>query len=997
VRRTDTKRRDLPRLTILAALGAALGVSTLAALTTSTPLSQYGRDVWDSDSGLPQNSVDAILQTSDGYLWLGTQEGLVRFDGVRFTIFDTRNTPAMPDDWTLALRQTRDGTLWIGTGEGLVRERDGKFEAWPKDHPLGSAFIPQLLESRDGALWIASNKGLTRIDGKGTRVFTERDGWRSGAVSAVAEDARGRIWVGSRRALALFESGHLRPLSGKGVPDGVTALLADPSGGMWAGTVQGLVHIDDSGVRTWGPGEGLTNTHIQVLYRDAEGVLWIGTTGGLFRFWRNAFESLTRDNGGLSSEDVGSIFEDREGSLWVGTRDGGLNRLKDERIANYSSRQGLPDDRVWTVFEDREHNIWAGTTDGSLSRLAPGAAKFESVAHFDARVLALAQDPSGDLWVGTRGAGLFRMHGTKLFHFTAGEGFPAIVVFALCVDRDGSVWIGSGGTGLYRYRDGKITQYTSYRDGLAADVVFSLYQDRGGTLWIGTFGGGLSRFRDGKFTTLTARDGLAHNNVMSILEDAGGTFWFGTRGGLSRWKDGTFTSYRQATGLFHDAVQSVLADDRGYLWLTSNRGIFRVRSDELDAAARGGVTMLHPVGFTTAKGMRSVECNNGQHGGFRSHDGRFWFATVKGLAMADPGLIRLNPVPPKVVVESVVSGRQTLAGVTGLTLPPARRDLELHYTALSFRNPTALRFRYRLEGFDHGWIEAGGRRAAYYTNLPAGHYRFRVLAGNEDGVWSEEGAVSDLTLEQSLTESSWFRLLCLAAAAVLAWSAHRLRSRQLAAREALRAAVFEAKLSALQSQLQPHFLFNALNSLLPLVGSEPARAKKMIVRIGDLLRASLLSETAPMVSLERDLALLDEYLDIERMRFRDRIQIEIDADAVSREAQVPSFLLQPLVENAIKHAAHPRTGRVRIRIGARVEGEHLTLTVRDDGPGMPLAEAGPSNGIGLANIRRRLEMLYPGNHEFRTSNPPDGGCEVLIRIPFARAEEEPGRQVRLLG
>ncbi len=942
--------------------------------------------------------MDAVLQTRDGYLWLGTQEGLVRFDGVRFTVFDSRNTPAMTDDWSLALRQTRDGTLWVGTGEGLLRERNGSFEAWTQDRALTHAFVQQLLESRDGALWVASNKGLTRIDARGSRSFGERDGWWAGAVSSVAEDSRGRIWVGSRRVLARFEGGRLHAVTGEGIPTGVTALLADPAGGVWAGTSKGLAHLDDSGIRTYGPKEGLTNTNIQVLYRDAEGVLWIGTTGGLFRFWGGAFETLTRDNGGLSSEDVGSIFEDREGSLWVGTRDGGLNRLKDERVANYSSRQGLPDDRVWTVYEDREHNIWAGTTDGSLSRLSPGASKFEVVAHFGARVLALAQDHAGDLWVGTRGAGLSRIHGKEVVHYSMADGFPAVVVFALCVDRDGSVWIGSGGTGLYHYHGGKITQYTSYRDGLAADVVFALYQDREGTLWIGTFGGGLSRFRDGKFTTLTVRDGLAHNNVMSILEDAGGTFWFGTRGGLSRFRDGKFTTYRQATGLFHDAVQNVMSDDHGYLWVTSNRGIFRVRSDELDAAARGGATMLHPVGFTTAKGMRSVECNNGQHGGFRGHDGRLWFATVKGLAMADPDQIRLNPVAPKVVIETVLSGHQALAGVTGLTLPPARRDLELHYTALSFRNPAAIRFRYRLDGFDHGWIEAGGRRAAYYTNLPAGRYRFRVLAGNEDGVWSEEGASSDLTLERSLAETAWFRFLCVAAAAALAWSAHRLRSRRLAARESLRAAVFEAKLSALQAQLQPHFLFNALNSLLPLVGNEPSRAKKMIVRIGDLLRASLMSETTQLVSLERDLTLLDEYLDIERMRFRDRIQIEIDADDASRRAQVPSFLLQPLVENAIKHAANPRTGRVRIGITARVDQDQLTLTIRDDGPGMPPADGSRTAGIGLANIRRRLEMLYPGRHEFETFNPADGGCQVRIRVPFATADaEDLGRRVRLLG
>ncbi len=982
-----------PALLMLALVAEA---SSTRGLSVTTALSQYGRDVWDSDSGLPQNSVDAVLQTRDGYLWLGTEEGLVRFDGVRFTIFDSRNTPAMRDDWALALCQTRDGTLWIGTAEGLLKEKDGKFEAWQKDSVLTNAFVDALLESRDGALWVASNKGLVRIDRRGFRVFGEKEGWWAGAVSSIAEDSRGRIWAGSRRSVAVFENGRFHPVAGDGAPSGVTALLADPAGGMWAGTAKGLMHLDGGEFHTYGPTNGLANTSIQVLYRDAEGVLWIGTSGGLFRFGQGRFEALTRDNGGLSSEDVGAIFEDREGSLWIGTRDGGLNRLKDERIANYSTRQGLPDDRVWTVFEDRDQTMWVGTTDGSLSRLVQGGTKFEVFWNFGARVLCMAQDHDGDLWVGTRGSGLYRIHGKRVIHYAMADGFPAVIVFTLCVDHQGSVWIGSGGTGLYKYRNGKFSRYTSYRDGLAADVVFSLYEDRAGTLWIGTFGGGLSRLRDGKFSSLTTRDGLAHNNVMSILEDADGTFWFGTRGGLSRWSGGKFTNYRQATGLFHDAVQNVMTDNHGYLWLTSNRGIFRVRTDELAAAARGGETLLHPVGFTTANGMRSVECNNGQHGGFRGHDGRLWFATLKGLAMADPDRIRLNPVAPKVVIENLLSDRHELPGVTGLRLPPARRNLEIHYTALSFRNPAAIRFRYRLEGFDHGWIEAGGRRAAYYTNLPAGRYRFRVLACNEDGVWSDGGAVSELTLEQSLAETAWFRFLCVAAAVGLAWSAHRLRSRRLAAREAMRAAVFEAKLSALQSQLQPHFLFNALNALLPLVGNEPGRAKKMIVRIGDLLRASLLSETTQLVTLERDLTLLDEYLDIERMRFRDRIQIEIAADESARRAQVPSFLLQPLVENAIKHAADPRTGRVRIGIEARAQDDWLDLTIRDDGPGMPSESPSKTAGIGLANIRRRLEMLYPGRHVFRVASPAGGGCEIFIRVPLSLCEVEASPRVRLL-
>jgi ligand-binding sensor domain-containing protein len=981
-----TRVRDFRRFAALlgsAAAGLWLTAAIGSALNPSTPIAQYGRDVWDSDSGLPQNSVDAILQTRDGYLWLGTQEGLARFDGVRFTIFDTRNSHAMHDDWVKALCETRDGTLWIGTEAGLLRWKNGGFEETQPRGALSTAVISELLESRDGVLWAVSSKGLARVRGDEIRIFGKEDGLPDALVRSIGEDSSGNLWVGSRSGLAKLEGTRFTALPvSRDLPGAGSALAGDPEGGLWIGTGKGLVRWNSGVARLYGATDGLANLRVQVLYRDHEGTLWVGTAGGLFRFDDGRFVALNRETGGLSSNEIDSICEDREGSLWVGTHDGGLNRLKDERIANYTVKQGLSDDRVWSVFEDRSGNMWAASADGSLSRLAPEAASFALVANLGAPIRAIDQDTEGDLWVGTRGNGAYRLHGKRIERFTAADGLLGIWVPAICADRRGGVWIGTGGAGLHYFKDGKFTVYTE-KDGLASNSIFSIFQDRGGAVWVGTFGGGVSRFENGRFQTLTTRDGLAHDIVMSVFEDDAGAFWFGTRGGLSRWKAGKFTTYRQKEGLFHDAVQKVLADDQGYLWLTSNHGIFRIRSAELDAAATGHGRTLHPVGFTTANGMRSVECNGSQHGGFRSRDGRLWFATLKGLAMADPRRIRLNTVPPQVVIEAVSAGRQRLSPEEGLKLPPSMRDLEFQYSAFSFRNPTAIRFKYRLEGFDESWIDAGARRVAYYTNLPPGRFAFHVEACNEDGVWSRDGGVLGVTLERSLSETTWFRVLCILGAAALAWGLHQIRLRRLAAHEALRTAVVEAKLSTLQAQLQPHFLFNALNSLLPLVGREPGRARRMIVRIADLLRSSLLSETRQLVTLQQDLTILEQYLEIERMRFDDRIRIEIDADESARSADVPSFMLQPLVENAIKYAADPRTGRVRIAVLARAEQAKLSLSIRDDGPGFGEDSGTASKGIGLRNIRRRLEILYPGKHVFRLGNLEEGGGEVFIEIPLS--------------
>ena len=383
--------------------------------------------------------------------------------------------------------------------------------------------------------------------------------------------------------------------------------------------------------------------------------------------------------------------------------------------------------------------------------------------------------------------------------------------------------------------------------------------------------------------------------------------------------------------------------------------------------------------------MILAESNNSQHGAWRGRDGRLWFATVKGLVMADPARIQLNPVPPPVVIEQIRVDGQALSAVAPLKLPAGTRRLEFAYTALAFRNPRAVRFRYRLEGFDKEWVDAGPRRTAYYTNVPPGRYRFRVRAANEDGVWNEAGAASDLVLERRLDQTVWFRALLLAALAAAGAALYRMRVRRLAFRERLRTALIEAQLDALQFQLRPHFLFNTLNSILPLVGKDPDRARQMVVRLGELLRISLRSEDTPLVTLEEEIASLEKYLSIEQVRFRDRLEVSFGVDPEVASAKVPSFLLQPLVENAIKHGLPGRGGRGKIAITARREGDDLAVAVRDNGPGPQPSTIDTSAGIGLRNTRRRLEALYPGRHHLELLAATGGGAEVRIRIPLSLA------------
>ncbi len=399
--------------------------------------------------------------------------------------------------------------------------------------------------------------------------------------------------------------------------------------------------------------------------------------------------------------------------------------------------------------------------------------------------------------------------------------------------------------------------------------------------------------------------------------------------------------------------------------------------------------------FSTATGMIRAECNNSQHGAWRGRDGRLWFATIKGVAMADPNRIKLNPFAPAVVIEQAIADGQAQPSPGTLALPPGSRKLEFHYTALSFRNPLAVRFKYRLEGFERDWVEAGTRRIAYYTNLPPGRYRFHVIAANEDGIWNEAGAASHIVLGRHVWDTDIFRILAAAAFVLGVYGLHRLRVARLESRERLRTEVVEARLEALQFQIRPHFLFNTLNSILPLIGADPERARQMVVRLGDLLRLSLKTEATRRVPLEEEMSLLDHYVSIERVRFRDRLEVSVAIDPEVSRALVPSFLLQPLVENAIKHGMGVRTGRVRVVVEARREGDILVLAIRDNGPG-PSHEGSDltSAGIGLPNTRGRLEALYPGTHEFELTTAPGGGAEVHVRIPLALAEPAAFAEVR---
>ncbi len=799
------------------------------ALDPEKALSQYSHDVWNTESGLPQNSVATIVQTRDGYLWFGTQEGLVRFDGVRFTVFDRENTPALRTAEILALCEAPDGTLWIGTrGAGIVGYRGDRFtiytgaEGLPdetvrgflpdssgtlwmltegglaslsggrissyRDVPALWGTLPRaLMEGPGGRLWICTEKGLVRREGGRFTTFTTADGLCSDSVRGVHPQKDGSLLVVTDGGLNLMQGERFTTLVRESLDAyPIKSTLLDRSGTLWMATQRGLLRYRDGKLERFTTADGLSSDDLTKAFQDRDGNLWLGSLGGgVIRYAGGVFSHLSSDDG-LGADQVSAIYEDREGSLWLGSDDGGLHRLKDGKFTVYGKPEGLSHDLVWVILEDRAGAVWLGTDNG-LNRLAEGRVK--SYLQKDGLTIpivqALCEDRDGTRWVGTWGGGVYRRAGDRFVPFAPVKEMATDYICQIYQDREGALWIGTWGRGLRRYADGVLTTFTTAQ-GLSHNKVRVVREDRRGNLWVGT-DGGLDLFEKGTFRAYTTREGLASNLVDDIYEDAEGLLWICTlNGGLSLFQNGRFTSFSSAQGLFSDSVFGVQEDGRGNFWMTSNKGLFTVSRAQLLEIAAGTRKRADCTHFGLADGMRSFECNGScQPCTARTRDGRLWFGTTRGAVILRPGPVSVNAVPPPVAIERVVADGRRLDASKAGELEASVKEIEFHYTALSLLWPQRIRFKVMLEGYQNEWVdvERGRERIVSYTNLPPGRYTFHVTAANSDGVWNKEGASWSFYLKPHVYQTAWFMLLCVLAAARLAAAAYRLRVRSLENRQ----------------------------------------------------------------------------------------------------------------------------------------------------------------------------------------------------------------------
>ena len=755
---------------------------TAYALDPQLAVSQYVFGNWQIQQGLPQNSVEALARTPDGYLWLATHEGLVRFDGVRFTVFDRSNTPQLRTRIITRLHVDAAGRLWIGTRVGVLTFARGQFHAY--DEPgLRDGYVRAIVSDQGGKVWVGTDQALFEIAGSSVRSYGGEQGLADTAIRALQIGNNGTLWAATnvgglhRRVADRFEK---VTVSGDPRTDGVRAMLEDEDGALWIGTEDGrLLRGRDGQFEPFAGAQNL-GASVSAILRDRDSNLWVATSGaGVLRLGPTGpswFDMRDR-----TSNDVRALLEDPEGSLWLGTFGAGLERLQTGKFIPYGPSEGLPGNLAWSVAPSHDGSLWLGTNAG-LTKYADG--KFEYLAPRlglkDVRVRAVLEESSGAVWFGTQGRGAYRLQAGRLTRFSTVEGLSGDAVKALVQDHAGRIWIGTN-IGVHVFEDGRLAPAPAALRGIGPFMTCILFEDRRNRMWIATDAFGLVMLEGDRLHRYGTADGLPSPRILSIHEDENGALWMGTLEGLVYYRDGRFVSLAQAAPALRENMLQVVEDAQGSLWLATNRGLFAVARKELEMlVARPGSVAPHIRAYHIADGLRTSEFSGGNtRAGMRAADGTLWLPSIRGIVRVDPSRIRTNELAPPVVLESVIADGNAL-GLNGqLRAPPGSTNWEFHYAALSMVAPERVRFRYKLEGYESGWTDANTRRTAYYTRLPPGKYVFRVVASNDDGVWNEIGAAQSFVLLPHFYETTWFKAVCVGAVLLLGFLLFRLRVSQL--------------------------------------------------------------------------------------------------------------------------------------------------------------------------------------------------------------------------
>ncbi len=747
---------------------------------------------WGMDRGLPSNSIYTIRQTRNGYLWIGTHDGLVRFDGNRFEVYSSRRIPQLNNNTIRALCEDQSGILWIGTDSGgLIRYKNEQFFAYTTEQYYHLGKITAIEEDRWGNLWIGSYKyGLACLKKEEFSLYTSENGLPANRVCSIYKDTKNTLWITTPKGIAeLTEPGSFRiKVSQEQLPYYITNASHEAENGiLWIGTGdRGFFRLEGLQLTHLGAKAGIPHTSISTLYLDNRNSLWIGTDGGgLVRMNNGRPDSLSVDDG-LSSGSVYSIFEDNEGSIWVGTLDGGLHQLQYTLFTSYTTKEGLAHDNVRSIDQLGDDELWF-CTDKGLNRFDKG--RLTTVLtnrgkSINTPFVSILEDRNAYIWLCTWGA-LYRFKKGNFDAPVKMEGLSSAQISCISMDSSDNIWIGTqNGLNLFNPRDNSFSYFTK-KDGLTNDEIKMIFEDSRNRLWIGTVAG-LVGMQYLKVIPGMAPSGTESLHFRCAYEDKSRSIWFGTDGGIVLLKSGKSTLITEQNGLNENYVYTILEDDFGYLWLGGRNGISRIRKQELEDFADGKIERVSPITYDESDGMKSRWCTGS---GVRTRDGRLWFPTSVGVTTVNPAdALKPPPTPPLIIEKIIADGTPHYihAGANGskdLELEPGKQRLEFFYTAPSFLKPEKIQFKLKLKGYDRDWLDMGNSRNTTYTGLVPGHYTFSVTARNPGGAWNQKGASLNIYLKPFFFQTLWFYLVVALVLLTAVLAAHRLRVRGLKARE----------------------------------------------------------------------------------------------------------------------------------------------------------------------------------------------------------------------
>ena len=991
---------SLSFLALFVVLFLALVANALAADAGDTNSPSYFIRSWKTENGLPDNAVTAAVQTRDGYLWLGTYGGLVRFDGAHFKVFNSANEPQLQSDRITGLFEDSKGVLWIGHERGdLTSFHDGKFTA-ENVHETGvRRKIPVIGEDDDGDIWLLNEEGtLLRVRDSTTYALPNSVG-----VVGMVRDNGGKLWVTSGGKLATLEHGQLLTNDSALYGNYVLGICASRDGGLWV-VSDGAVKKFNRSVMTEDRGANPFNVTAVAMLETSSGALAMGTSSdGLYLLLTNRVMLHFNHANSFPSDWIRCLAEDREGTLWVGAGSVGMIALRPGKVEMLLATDNFQGRVVLSTTAARDGAIWVGSEGAGAYRYLNGEwEKFSGSAGIsNDYVWCVSEDTQGRMWAGTWGGGMFRQEGD---HFITPPGLENVTapMPALLHAADGTTWIGTA-SGLIHYANSTV-KWFGEADGLKLPDVRAIAAAPDGTVWFGMLGGGLGRLQNGVVKQFQKPDGLSSDYVQCLKLDADGALWIGTYGsGMDRFKDGKFSKITTAEGLPNNFICAIEDDGLGNFWISSHNGIFRVAKKSLDDCADRKISAITCLTYGKGDGMLSLECSGGlQPAACKLADGRICFTTGKGLVVVNPAETKINHLPPPVIIESIIVGGHLLTNHppehASLKIPPGQQRFEFHFTGLSFIAPEKMQFQYQLTGWDNEWVQAeSDKRVAEYSYLPPGQYTFKVRACNSDEVWNQSGVSFAFTVLPHFWQTWWFRLLVviLAVALVVGIVLVITRRRMRQKLEVLhRQQAIERERTRIAKDIHDHLGANLTRiSLLSQSAhgdlENPAQAAAQLERIYDTSRelTRSMDEIVWAVNPQHDTLdslasylgnFAQEYLTSIRIRCRLEVPLHLPHWPITAEMRHNVFLaFKEALHNVVKHS-----GATEVSIHLNTEAGGFTLFIRDNGISFDPANvtSRPGRGNGLKNMQQRLDKL--GGH-CDVSSAPGTGTEIKFFVAVA--------------